>query len=58
VGDSPFKGNKQALPQKPCLQCGRPMVWRKRWAKNWDEVKFCSDRCRSEHRRPVGPGTT
>ena len=23
------------------------MEWRKSWAKNWDEVKFCSDRCRS-----------
>ena len=53
MGSTPFKGNKQALPQKPCLHCGRPMVWRKRWAKNWDDVKFCSDRCRSEHRRPA-----
>lgn len=23
------------------------MTWRKSWAKNWDEVKFCSDACRS-----------
>jgi nucleoid-associated protein YgaU len=23
------------------------MEWRKSWAKNWDEVKYCSDRCRS-----------
>jgi hypothetical protein len=22
------------------------MTWRKSWAKNWDEVKFCSDACR------------
>jgi hypothetical protein len=22
------------------------MTWRKRWAKNWDEVKYCSDACR------------
>ena len=26
--------------------CGRTMEWRKSWAKNWDEVKFCSDGCR------------
>lgn len=26
------------------------MTWRKAWAKNWDEVKFCSDACRK--RRP------
>ena len=41
-----FKGNKQSLPSKPCVACGRPMTWRKRWAKNWGEVKFCSDACR------------
>lgn len=40
------KGNKSFLPQKPCLQCGRPMTWRRAWAKNWAEVKYCSDRCR------------
>ncbi|MGS0756136.1 DUF2256 domain-containing protein [Roseateles sp. GG27B] len=22
------------------------MTWRKRWALNWDEVKYCSDACR------------
>jgi hypothetical protein len=22
------------------------MVWRKRWANQWDEVKYCSDACR------------
>ena len=33
-----FKGNKAALPQKPCLQCQRPMTWRRAWAKNWAEV--------------------
>lgn len=42
----PFKGNKQALPTKPCAACGRPMTWRKRWARTWAEVKFCSEACR------------
>ncbi|MFN5096072.1 MAG: DUF2256 domain-containing protein [Limnohabitans sp.] len=42
-----FKGNKQSLPQKPCAVCGRAMVWRKSWAKNWDSVLYCSDRCRA-----------
>ncbi len=41
-----FKGNKQSLPQKPCVACGLPMTWRKSWAKNWDSVKYCSERCR------------
>lgn len=43
-----FKGNKSALPSKPCQACGRPMTWRKAWARNWDEVKYCSDRCRRD----------
>lgn len=42
-----FKGNKSALPAKPCATCGRTMTWRKRWRNNWDEVKYCSDRCRA-----------
>jgi hypothetical protein len=42
-----FKGNKSSLPSKPCAQCGRDMTWRKAWAKNWAEVKYCSDKCRS-----------
>jgi hypothetical protein len=23
-----------------------PFTWRKKWADCWDEVKYCSDRCR------------
>jgi hypothetical protein len=41
-----FRGNKAALQSKPCVACGRAMSWRRRWAKNWAEVKFCSDACR------------
>ena len=41
-----FKGNKAALPSKPCAACGRPMAWRKAGAKNWEAVRYCSDACR------------
>jgi hypothetical protein len=41
-----FKGNKQHLPSKLCKTCGREMTWRKSWAKNWDQVLYCSDKCR------------
>ena len=44
------KYTKSNLPVKICEQCGRPMEWRKAWAKNWDEVKYCSDRCRRDKR--------
>jgi hypothetical protein len=42
---------KAELPSKTCAACGRPMVWRKRWAKTWDQVKYCSDRCRAARRK-------
>jgi len=41
-----FRGNKAALPSKPCVGCGLPMTWRRHWAKNWAEVKYCSNACR------------
>ena len=37
---------KAPLPTKLCVQCKLPMTWRKKWARNWDEVKYCSERCR------------
>jgi hypothetical protein len=36
------KGNKSYLPNKPCAACGRLITWRKSWAKNWENVKYCS----------------
>jgi hypothetical protein len=43
-----FKGNKSKLPSKPCKACGRDMTWRKAWAKNWEQVLYCSDACRKK----------
>jgi hypothetical protein len=37
---------KGDLPTKVCAGCGRPFAWRKRWEKVWDEVRYCSERCR------------
>jgi len=37
---------KSDLPTKICIACGRPFTWRRKWGKNWSDVKFCSDRCR------------
>ncbi|MBF9030184.1 DUF2256 domain-containing protein [Rhodobacterales bacterium HKCCE3408] len=37
---------KGDLPVKTCATCGRPFAWRKKWAKVWDEVRYCSCRCR------------
>ncbi len=38
---------KGDLPQKVCAACGRPFAWRKKWSKVWDEVRYCSERCRN-----------
>jgi hypothetical protein len=37
---------KQHLPSKICPVCGFSFSWRKKWEKNWDEVVYCSQRCR------------
>ncbi|MAD30440.1 MAG: hypothetical protein CMC00_05380 [Flavobacteriaceae bacterium] len=37
---------KRNLPQKICLTCLRPFSWRKKWERDWDEVKYCSKKCR------------
>lgn len=40
------------MPGKPgdtksCASCGRVMTWRKAWERNWDQVRYCSDACRT-----------
>lgn len=43
----------ETKPVKHCRYCGRVMAWRKAWAKNWDEVRYCSQRCRRRKVRPI-----
>ncbi|WP_409527970.1 DUF2256 domain-containing protein [Rhizobium sp.] len=45
---------KSELPTKTCATCGLPFAWRRKWAKNWNDVKFCSDRCRQDKNMPKG----
>ncbi|HAU07142.1 MAG TPA: DUF2256 domain-containing protein [Gammaproteobacteria bacterium] len=40
---------KADLATKICPICEKPFSWRRKWAKVWDEVKYCSKRC-SSHR--------
>jgi hypothetical protein len=35
-----------APPPKICATCGRRIEWRAKWARDWDEVRYCSARCR------------
>ena len=48
---APVKGLKARLPSKPCVACGRPMGWRRAWARNWEQVRYCCEACRRR-----GPG--
>ncbi|MEO1241722.1 MAG: DUF2256 domain-containing protein [Pseudomonadota bacterium] len=41
---------KHGLPEKTCPICERPFAWRKKWALCWDEVRYCSERCRRASR--------
>ncbi|WP_322782927.1 DUF2256 domain-containing protein [Gluconobacter cerevisiae] len=45
-GKIPPKPAKQHLPSKICPVCDRPFTWRKKWAKDWDQVRYCSEACK------------
>jgi hypothetical protein len=36
---------KSDLPTKECAVCGRPFAWRKKWARSWEQVRYCSAAC-------------
>ncbi|WP_269746434.1 DUF2256 domain-containing protein [Dechloromonas agitata] len=38
------------MPCKPCQSCGRSMSWRRKWAANWERVRYCSVACRRKAR--------
>ncbi|WP_342351309.1 DUF2256 domain-containing protein [Ectothiorhodospira mobilis] len=44
----PMRHMKPNLPTKICPVCGRPFTWRRKWARVWDEVRYCSERCRRQ----------
>ncbi len=39
--------------EKTCTSCGRRIEWRKKWESSWDEVRYCSDACRTRKVKPV-----
>ncbi|MEL6918997.1 MAG: DUF2256 domain-containing protein [Bacteroidota bacterium] len=42
---------KQHLPHKICICCQRPFRWRRKWLKEWENVKYCSERCRKNKKQ-------
>lgn len=41
---------KKPLPEKLCAVCGRAFSWRRKWARDWPNVRYCSERCRRNRR--------
>ncbi|MFL2720407.1 MAG: DUF2256 domain-containing protein [Gammaproteobacteria bacterium] len=37
---------KLKLSQKICPICNRSFTWRKKWEKNWENVIYCSEKCK------------
>ncbi|WP_084631312.1 DUF2256 domain-containing protein [Ferrimonas senticii] len=33
---------------KLCAVCQRPFQWRKKWQQCWQQVRYCSERCRRQ----------
>ncbi|HBQ52493.1 MAG TPA: DUF2256 domain-containing protein [Acidimicrobium sp.] len=39
---------KNGFAPKICSTCVKPFEWRKKWARNWPNVRYCSERCRRD----------
>lgn len=52
----PAKLRKGQLPTKVCVTCGRPFEYRKKWRANWDDVKYCGEKC--QRNRPAAGAAT
>jgi len=53
----PMKMRKKSdLPSKTCAHCALPFTWRKKWARDWEQVKYCSERCRRAAKPDGGNG--
>ena len=42
--------NNKNLPIKVCKTCKKDFSWRKKWKSCWDQVLYCSKRCRRNNR--------
>ncbi|MAC70347.1 MAG: hypothetical protein CMP84_09085 [Gammaproteobacteria bacterium] len=45
---------KTHLPEKICPVCKLSFSWRKKWARDWEHVIYCSERCRRQRKPDSG----
>lgn len=38
---------------RTCASCGRTIAWRRAWARDWDQVRWCSQQCRRRRLTPT-----
>ncbi|SMH31621.1 DUF2256 domain-containing protein [Maritimibacter sp. HL-12] len=50
----PKMRRKSDLPVKTCARCGRPFTWRRKWARDWAALRYCSDACRKGAKGAAG----
>lgn len=41
-----LKGFKTNQPTKICEYCQKPFAYRKKWKTVWEQVKYCSEKCK------------
>jgi hypothetical protein len=41
-----MSGSAKNQPTKICEHCGRVIELRKKWLLNWEQIKYCSEKCR------------
>jgi hypothetical protein len=39
---------KNGFAPKICIACGLEFEWRKKWQRDWEYVKYCSEKCKSK----------
>ncbi|MDA9765998.1 DUF2256 domain-containing protein [Gammaproteobacteria bacterium] len=48
---------KITLPSKICLACQKEFKWRKKWERDWSNVKYCSERCKKSKNLKIRQST-
>ena len=39
---------KNGFEPRICMVCEKPFEWRKKWARDWERVKYCSEKCQKQ----------